>query len=71
MPLKCDVTGSTDRVHPLPTYMQTEDVKNVCFKVAVQMENERNGVRPADKPKRVEEKPKKATKTSKKKKALK
>lgn len=41
MSLKCDVTGSTDRVYPLPSDMQTDKVKKVCFKVAVQMEKER------------------------------
>lgn len=41
MSLKCDVTGSTDRVAPLPAYMQTDKIKNVCFNVAVKMEKER------------------------------
>jgi hypothetical protein len=39
--LKCDVTGSTDRVEYLPLYMQTDKVKKVCFKVAIKMEQER------------------------------
>jgi len=39
--LKCDVTGSTDRVQPLPVYMQTDKIKNVCFNVAKKMEKER------------------------------
>ncbi len=38
---KCDVTGSTDRVHYLPLYMQTDKIKKVCFRVAVKMEKER------------------------------
>lgn len=41
MSLTCDVTGSTDRVSYLPSYMQSETVKKVCFRVAVKMEQER------------------------------
>lgn len=41
MSLTCDLTGSTDRVSYLPSYMQTETVKKVCFRVAVKMEQER------------------------------
>lgn len=41
MSLTCDLTGSTDRVEYLPSYMQTETVKKVCFRVAVKMEQER------------------------------
>jgi len=48
--LKCDVTGSTDRVQPLPLYMQTEKIKKVCFRVAVQMERERIEGKPAPAP---------------------
>lgn len=50
MSLKCDVTGSTDRVEKLPEYMQTEDVKYVCFKVAVKMEKERLAAKEDHKP---------------------
>jgi hypothetical protein len=64
---KCDVTGSTDRVQYLPSYMQTDKVKKVCFNVALKMEKERlNGGEKASE-EVVEKKPvRKPVKTKKK-----
>ena len=58
MSLKCDVTGSTDRVEKLPEYMQTDKIKKVCFRVAVKMEQERLNPK-TEKPEGESEKPEK------------